>query len=72
MPTVDALLDEGFALDVEAYWGAGFLPGRYIPGAVSWTWPGVVTPYLSASSALLDLGVRAGRGGEPPILGGGP
>ncbi len=60
MPTVDELLDEGFGLDVEAQWGAGFLPGRYVPGEVSWTWPGVVAPYLKGTTALLDLGTGEG------------
>jgi SAM-dependent methyltransferase len=68
---LDALLDEGFGLDVEAYWGAGFLAGRYVPGETSWTWPGLVQRY-AAGTALLDLGtgeggVLAGLPGLPPL-----
>jgi SAM-dependent methyltransferase len=66
------LLDEGFGLDVEAHWGAGFLPGRYLPGETSWTWAGVVDPHLAGASALLDLGtgeggVLAGLPGLPAL-----
>lgn len=62
MADLDDLLDEGFGLDVEAYWGAGFLPGRYLPGETSWTWPGIVDPHLRNAKALLDLGT--GDGGQ--------
>jgi SAM-dependent methyltransferase len=62
MADLDDLLDEGFGLDVEAYWGAGFLPGRYLPGETSWTWAGVVDPHLRDTAALLDLGT--GEGGQ--------
>lgn len=58
--TVDLLLDEGFGLDVEAHWGAGFLPGRYVPGTPSWTWPELVAPHLTGINALLDLGTGEG------------
>jgi SAM-dependent methyltransferase len=57
---LEDLLDEGFGLDVESHWGAGFLPGRYIPGSPSWTWPGIVGPHLRGASALLDLGTGEG------------
>ncbi|MFC0623781.1 class I SAM-dependent methyltransferase [Kribbella deserti] len=58
--TLDELLDEGFGLDVEAQWGAGFLPGRYVPGEPSWAWTGLVTPWLDGAEALLDLGTGEG------------
>lgn len=64
---LEDLLDEGFGLDVEAHWGAGFLTGRYLPGETSWTWAGVVDPRLSGVAALLDLGT-----GEGGILAGLP
>lgn len=54
------LLAEGMALDVEAYWGAGFLAGRYLPGEVSWCWPDVVRPRLAGASRLLDMGTGEG------------
>lgn len=57
----EALLAEGMALDVEAYWGAGFLAGRYVPGEVSWRWPEVVRPYLEEATRLLDMGTGEGR-----------
>ena len=57
----EALLSEGLALDVEAYWGAGFLDGRYVPGELSWQWPDVVRPYLRDAARLLDMGTGDGR-----------
>lgn len=62
MADLDELLDEGFGLDVETHWGAGFLPGRYVPGETSWTWPGIVDRHLRGAKALLDLGT--GEGGQ--------
>lgn len=56
----EARLAEGLALDVEAHWGAGFLPGRYLPGEPSWTWPVVVRPYLDGVDRLLDMGTGDG------------
>ena len=70
MADLGDLMDEGFALDVEAHWGAGFLPGRYVPGETSWTWPGVVDPHLRDAKALLDLGT--GEGGQLASLPGLP
>ncbi len=55
-----ALLAEGMALDVDAYWGAGFLAGRHVTGEGSWRWPDVVRPYLGHASALLDMGTGEG------------
>jgi len=56
----DALLAEGMAVDVEAYWGAGFLAGRHLPGEVSWRWPDLVQPCLNGASRLLDMGTGEG------------
>ncbi|TDO36421.1 methyltransferase family protein [Kribbella sp. VKM Ac-2527] len=58
----EELLDEGFGVDVEAHWGAGFLTGRYRAGATSWTWAGLTDPALQGASAALDLGT--GEGGK--------
>ena len=68
----DSLLDEGLSVDVEAFWGAGFLEGRYRPGAISWDWPEVVRPLLSGATRLLDMGtgeggVLAGLSPLPPV-----
>lgn len=57
---VDAVVAEGMAIDVEARWGAGFLPGRYLPGEPSWTWPEVARPYLDGADRLLDMGTGDG------------
>jgi SAM-dependent methyltransferase len=59
-PTFEALLEEGLTVDVEAHWGAGFLPGRYLPGEPSWSWPQVARPYLSGVDRLLDMGTGDG------------
>lgn len=70
---LDTLLDEGFGLDVEAYWGAGFLPGRYLAGSPTWEWPELVGRYVGGTTAaLLDLGtgeggVLAGLPGLPAL-----
>lgn len=57
----EALLEEGLNVDVEAFWGAGFLAGRYRPGEVSWTWPAETGPWLSEATRALDLGTGDGR-----------
>jgi SAM-dependent methyltransferase len=56
----ETLLDEGMTIDVEAQWGAGFLPGRYLPGTPSWTWPQVARPYLAGARRHLDMGTGDG------------
>jgi SAM-dependent methyltransferase len=68
----ESLLAEGQSVDVEAFWGAGFLQGRYRPGAISWTWPEVVRPLLTRATRLLDMGtgeggVLAGLAPLPPV-----
>jgi SAM-dependent methyltransferase len=74
--SLEQLLDEGFGLDVEAHWGAGFLAGRYRPGKTSWTWAGLVDRQLGerrgGPEVLLDLGtgeggVLAGLPGLPAL-----
>src|SRR5215510_5520346 len=56
----DVLLAEGLAVDVDAYWGAGFLDGRYLPEQPSWTWPELARPYLDGAERLLDMGTGDG------------
>ena len=56
----DALLGEGLAVEVDAYWGAGFLDGRYLPEEPSWTWPELARPYLDGAERLLDMGTGDG------------
>jgi SAM-dependent methyltransferase len=56
----ELLLAEGVALDVEAYWGAGFLQDRYQPGAPSWSWSDLVRANLDAATRMLDMGTGDG------------
>jgi SAM-dependent methyltransferase len=56
----DTLLAEGLAVDVDAYWGAGFLDGRYLPGEPSWIWRELARPYLDGAERLLDMGTGDG------------
>lgn len=68
----DALLAEGLAVDVESRWGAGFLPGRYLPGEPPWSWTDVVRPWLDRAESALDMGtgdgaVLAGLRPLPPL-----
>ncbi|HET7326740.1 MAG TPA: hypothetical protein VFJ14_05570 [Nocardioidaceae bacterium] len=56
----DALLEEGIGLDVEAYWGAGFLAGRYLPSPPPWTWRGIAAPHLRGAGSVLDMGTGDG------------
>ena len=56
----DALVAEGMGVDVEAFWGAGFLAGRYLPAPTHWTYADIVRPYLDGASALLDMGTGEG------------
>jgi SAM-dependent methyltransferase len=59
-PAFETLLAEGLAVDVEEQWGAGFLPGRYLPGEPSWSWPQVARPYVDGAERLLDMGTGDG------------
>ena len=56
----EALLAEGLAVDVESRWGAGFLPGRYLPGEPPWSWPEMVRPWLDGAKSALDMGTGDG------------
>jgi hypothetical protein len=54
------VLNEGLAIDVEAFWGAGFLDGRYRPGQVSWDWTAEARPWLDDARRALDMGTGEG------------
>ncbi len=56
----EALLREGTSLDVEAFWGAGFLADRYRPGGVSWDWGAELRPLLGTADRMLDMGTGEG------------
>jgi SAM-dependent methyltransferase len=62
MSDFDDLLAEGLGLDVEAYWGAGFLEGRYRVKAPPWTWRELARPHLACADSALDMGT--GEGGR--------
>lgn len=70
--TFDDFYAEGVAVDVEEYWGAGFLDGRNLADELSWTWPGVVRPIIGDARCALDM--RTGEGGQlaslapPPVI----
>jgi SAM-dependent methyltransferase len=57
----DELLAEGLAVDVEASWGAGFLPGRYLPGELPWTWRGLAQDLVRRAGSVLDQGTGDGE-----------
>ena len=56
----DALVAEGMAVDVEAFWGAGFLAGRYLEAASRWTYSDILRPYLDRATVVLDMGTGEG------------
>ena len=56
----ELLLAEGIALDVEAYWGAGFLQRRYQPGATSWSWSELARGDIGKANRMLDMGTGDG------------
>ncbi|MDQ3274356.1 MAG: hypothetical protein M3Q39_04820 [Actinomycetota bacterium] len=60
MSDFDDLLAEGLGLDVEAYWGAGFLEGRYRVKAPPWTWRELARPHLAGADSALDMGTGEG------------
>ena len=69
----DQLMAEGLTLDVEAYWGAGFLPGRFRADEPSWSYEAMARPILAAAESALDMGT--GEGGVlatlaplPPLM----
>ena len=53
-------MDEGLNLDVETYWGAGFLPGRFHVGDPSWSYHAMARAILSEAQSALDMGTGEG------------
>jgi hypothetical protein len=64
MPEFDQLMAEGLNLDVEAYWGAGFLPGRFRSDDPSWSYETIARAILAKAETALDMGT-----GEGGVLG---
>jgi SAM-dependent methyltransferase len=62
VPTLDfdRLMAEGLSLDVEAYWGAGFLPGRYRADQPDWSYQGTARAILPEVESVLDMGTGEG------------
>jgi hypothetical protein len=57
----DQLMAEGLNLDVEIYWGAGFLPGRFRVDDPSWSYHAMARAILSqAQSGSSDLSMGEG------------
>jgi hypothetical protein len=53
-------MTEGLSLDVEAYWGAGFLSGRYRADEPSWSYEAIARPILAETDSVLDMGTGEG------------
>jgi hypothetical protein len=51
---------EGLSLDVEAYWGAGFLSGRFIAEEPTWSYEAMACPILAEAESVLDMGTGEG------------
>jgi hypothetical protein len=51
---------EGWNLDVETYWGAGFLPGRFRVDDPSWSYHAMARAILSEAQSALDMGTGEG------------
>ena len=60
MPEFDQLMAEGLNLDVEAYWGAGFLPGRFRSEDPSWSYKAIARAVLAKAESALDMGTGEG------------
>ena len=60
MPEFDQLMAEGLNLDVEAYWGAGFLPGRFCSEDPSWSYKAIARAVLAKAESALDMGTGEG------------
>jgi SAM-dependent methyltransferase len=56
----DRLMAEGLNLDVEAYWGAGFLSCRFIAAKPSWSYEALARPILADAESALDMGTGDG------------
>jgi hypothetical protein len=69
----DELMVDGLTLDVEAYWGAGFLAGRFRADEPSWSYEAMARLILGEAESALDMGT--GEGGVlasltplPPLM----
>jgi SAM-dependent methyltransferase len=69
----DESMAEGLTLDVEAYWGAGFLAGRIRADEPSWSYEAMARLILTEAESALDMGT--GEGGVlanlaplPPLM----
>ena len=60
MVEFEQLLAEGLRLDVEAYWGAGLLPGRLSAESPSWSYPAMARSILTNAQSALDMGTGEG------------
>jgi hypothetical protein len=56
----DQLLAEGLNLDVEAYWRAGFLAGRFRADEPGWSHEAMARSLLTAAESALDMGTGEG------------
>ncbi len=56
----DSLMAEGLNLDVDAYWGAGFLPGRFRAEEPNWSYEAMARPILAEAESALDMGTGEG------------
>lgn len=60
IPEFDQLMAEGLNLDVEAYWGAGFLRGRFRADDPSWSYETMARASLAKAESVLDMGTGEG------------
>jgi hypothetical protein len=60
MVEFDRLIAEGLSVDVEAYWGAGFLPGRYRVDKPDWSHEATARQILTQADSALDMGTGEG------------
>ena len=51
---------EGLNLDVEAYWGAGFMPERFRAAHPSWSYQAMARAILAEAESALDMGTGEG------------
>ena len=56
----DRLVAEGLSVDVEAYWGAGFLTGRYRADEPAWSYEATARAILAEAESALDMGTGEG------------
>ncbi len=47
-------------MDVDAYWGAGFLEGRFVSTDPIWRYDDETRPYFVGVTSMLDMGTGEG------------